>query len=75
MRTQPETRARSSQEAGKSLPNLRGFKTNQACSKVKKDKRLLESWAAAGDKVASLASLDRVATSRRQKTQMSCQMP
>ena len=33
MRTQPKTRARSSQEAGKSLPNLRGFMANQACTR------------------------------------------
>ena len=32
MRTQPETRARSSQEAGKRALNLRGSKANQACS-------------------------------------------
>ena len=31
MRTQPETRARSSQEAGKRALNLRGSKANQAC--------------------------------------------
>eukprot|EP00964_Phaeocystis_antarctica_P116896 scaffold80752_cov36-Phaeocystis_antarctica.AAC.2 len=32
MRTQPETRARSSQEAGKRALNLWGPKANQACS-------------------------------------------
>ena len=32
MRTQPETRARSSQEAGKRALNLRGSKANQACN-------------------------------------------
>ena len=32
MRTQPETRARSAQEAGKRALNLWGSKANQACS-------------------------------------------
>ena len=32
MRTQPETRARSSQEAGKRALNLWGSKANQACT-------------------------------------------
>ena len=32
MRTQPETRARSSQEAGKRALNLWGSKANQACN-------------------------------------------
>ena len=37
--------------------------------------RQRSSWAAAGNKVASLAPLDRAATSRRQKTQAKCHMP
>ena len=34
MRTQPETRARSAQEAGKRALNLGASKANQACSKA-----------------------------------------
>ena len=36
MRTQPETRARSSQEAGKRALNLWGSKANQACRNSRK---------------------------------------
>ena len=34
MRTQPETRARSAQEAGKRALNLWGSKANQACTEI-----------------------------------------
>ena len=37
MRTTPETRARSSQEAGKRALNLWGSKANQACKRFVKD--------------------------------------
>ena len=41
MRTQPETRARSAQEAGKRALNLGASKTNQACTRrVSYDSRL-----------------------------------
>ena len=35
MRTQPETRARSSQEAGKRARKLSRYKANQACKNAK----------------------------------------
>ena len=38
MRTTPETRARSAQEAGKRALNLWVFKANQACTKASKKK-------------------------------------
>ena len=44
MRTQPETRARSSQEAGKRALNLGGNRTNQACI----GSLFTENWSSAG---------------------------